>query len=40
MYTLGIAVLVIILEHAGGFSKAVGSTAKAYGTAYHDLVKV
>ncbi len=35
--TFGIVILVIILEHAGGFSKVVTSGSSAYVTAVHGL---
>lgn len=37
MYTLGIAVLVVILEHAGGFSTVLGASSRAYSSTFNTL---
>lgn len=36
--TFGLAALVIIIEHAGGFSKILDSGAGAYSTGFNALV--
>ncbi len=38
--TFGLAALVIVLEHAGGFSKVLASGASAYSTGFKALTKV
>ncbi len=39
-WTFGLAALVIVLEHAGGFSKALTAAGNLYKTGYQTLTKV
>ena len=36
--TFGLAVLLVIVEHSGGFSKVLGASAGAYSTGFNALI--